>query len=76
MSPWMSPTASEAPGLPSAEFGTKLTSLPVFSEGRKTPRGGHATPDDSFIRHDAYFFKDGNITFLVRGLLCFVYPTY
>ena len=22
--------------------------------------------DDSFIRHDKYFFKDGNVTFLVR----------
>ncbi|KAH9024292.1 hypothetical protein EDB84DRAFT_1564465 [Lactarius hengduanensis] len=43
----MSPTTSEDPGLPSAGF----------SEG-KIPRGGHTTPDDSFIRHDAYFFKD------------------
>jgi hypothetical protein len=23
-------------------------------------------PDDSFVPHDTYFFKDGNITFLVR----------
>ncbi|KAH9024294.1 hypothetical protein EDB84DRAFT_1580288 [Lactarius hengduanensis] len=54
----MSPTASEAPGLPSAGF----------SEG-KIPRSGQAIPDDSFIRHDAYFFKDGNVTFLVDGTL-------
>ena len=66
----MSPTASEeAPGLPSTEFGAKHTSLPGFSEEGKAPRGVHATPDDLFIRHDAYFFKDGNVTFLVRGLL-------
>lgn len=24
------------------------------------------TTNDSFLRHDTYFFKDGNITFLVR----------
>ena len=65
------PTAAEAPRLPSAEFGAKLTSLPELSEGRKIPRGWHIALDDSFIRHDVYFFKDGNVTFLVRGLLCF-----
>ncbi|KAI9465226.1 hypothetical protein BJY52DRAFT_1114002, partial [Lactarius psammicola] len=65
----MSPTASGAPRLPSAKFGAKHTSLPRVSEGGKTPRGEHATPDDSFIRHDAYFFKDGNATFLVDGML-------
>ncbi|KAH9006231.1 hypothetical protein EDB86DRAFT_3097923 [Lactarius hatsudake] len=59
------PTASETPGLPSAEFGAKL---PGFSEG-KIPRGGHTTSDDSFIRHDAYFFKDGNVIFLVDGTM-------
>jgi hypothetical protein len=40
-----------------------------ISDLRKTPKGGYATSDDSFIRHDTYFFKDGNVTFLVRGLL-------
>ena len=72
----MSPTASEALKLPSADLGARHTSLLGFSEGIKSPRGGHATPDGSFIRHDAYFFKDGNVTILVRGLLCFVYLTY
>ncbi|KAH9032590.1 hypothetical protein EDB85DRAFT_2145497 [Lactarius pseudohatsudake] len=61
------PIASETPGLPNAEFGAKQTGLPGFSEGN-IPRGGHTT-DDSFIRHDAYFFKDGNVTFLVDGTL-------
>ncbi|KAI9465239.1 hypothetical protein BJY52DRAFT_1183824 [Lactarius psammicola] len=65
----MSPTASEAPGLPSTEFRAKHTSLPGFSEEGKMSRGVRATPDDSFIRHDAYFFKDGNVTFLIDGTL-------
>ncbi|KAH9051012.1 hypothetical protein EDB83DRAFT_2522463 [Lactarius deliciosus] len=67
----MSPTVSEseALGLPSAGFGARHTSLPGFSEEGKTPRCGHTTSDDSFIRHDAYFFKDGNVTFLIGGTL-------
>ncbi|KAH9067671.1 hypothetical protein EDB87DRAFT_19689 [Lactarius vividus] len=64
----MSPIASEVRTPPSAEFGPEHIS-PQFSEGRKTLRGGHTTPDDSFIRHDVYFFKDGNVTFLVDGTL-------
>ena len=67
----MPPTAPEAPGLHSADLEAKHTSL---LEGRKTPRGEHAAPDDSSIRHDAYFFKDGNVTFLVRGLPCLFIP--
>jgi hypothetical protein len=66
----MSPTASEAPCLPGAGFEAKHTNLPKFLEG-STPRGRHTTPDNSFVRHDRYFFKDGNVTFLVRGFLCF-----
>jgi hypothetical protein len=66
----MSPTASEVPCLPSTGFEAKHANLPKFLEGR-TPRGRHTMPDDSFVRHDRYFFKDGNVTFLVRGLLCF-----
>jgi len=39
--------------------------------------GANPTTEDPFQRHDIYFFKDGNVTFLVRGLcfLGFVYPT-
>jgi len=33
------------------------------------------TTDDSFPRHDTYFFKDGNITFLVRKMLYGAQPT-
>ena len=64
----MSPTASEA-HLPSASFEAKHTNLPKFLEEESTPRGRHTTPDKSFVRHDRYFFKDGNVTFLVCGLL-------
>ncbi|KAH9067681.1 hypothetical protein EDB87DRAFT_1552902 [Lactarius vividus] len=65
----MSPTASEAPGLPSSGFEVQHTSLPGFLEEGKTPRSGHTTPVDSFIQHDAYFFKDGNVTFLIDDTL-------
>jgi hypothetical protein len=70
----MSPTASEALGLPSDQFGPKYSSLPGLSEEGRIPRGGHPTLDDSFVRHDAYYFKDGNVTFLVCGLPAFAYP--
>lgn len=64
----MSPTTSEALGLPSDKFGARYSNLPGFSDEGRTPRGGDATLDESFVRNDAYFFKDGNVTFLVRGL--------
>ncbi|KAH9067696.1 hypothetical protein EDB87DRAFT_1573273 [Lactarius vividus] len=64
----ISPNALEAPGLPRAKFGAEYTGLPGFSEGT-IPRGGQATPDESFIQHDAYFFEDGNVTFLVDGTM-------
>jgi len=35
----------------------------------------NSTTDDSFPRHDAYFFKDGNVTFLVRKMLYGAQPT-
>ncbi|KAI9441600.1 hypothetical protein H4582DRAFT_2073767 [Lactarius indigo] len=67
----MSLTASEseARGLPGAGFRARHTSPPRFPEEGKTPRNEHTTPDDSFIRHDTYFFKDGNVTFLIDGTL-------
>ena len=61
-------------GLPSDKFGAGYSNLPGLSDEGRTPRSGHATLDDSFVRHDAYFFKDGNVTFLVRGPPAFVYP--
>ncbi|KAH9022416.1 hypothetical protein EDB84DRAFT_498482 [Lactarius hengduanensis] len=65
----MSPTAPEAAGLPSAESGAKHTNRPGSSGGREITRGVHTTPGGSPIKHDAYFFKDGNVTFLVDGTL-------
>jgi hypothetical protein len=60
------PTASESHDseLHSADLGAEHTSL---LEGK--------TPSGSFVRHDEYFFKDGNVTFLVRGFRWFVYMT-
>ena len=69
----MSVTASEALRFPSDKFGARYSNLPEFSDDGRTPRGGHATLDDSFVRHDAYYFKDGNVTFLVRGRPIFAY---
>jgi hypothetical protein len=39
------------------------TSTPASTYSSADPAG-----DDSFIRHQTYFFKDGNVTFLVRGV--------
>ena len=64
----MSPTAS---GAPDAQYGANHTSLPDLLED-----GKNATPDDgSFLRHDTYFFKDGNVTFLVRSHRYFAHST-
>lgn len=72
----MPPTASEVLGLPSDKFGARYSNHPGLSDEGRTPRGGRATLGDSFVRHDAYFFKDGNVTFLVCSLPAFVYPMY
>ena len=61
----MTPTAPETQGLHSDQH----ASFPGVLDDGRTPRGAHAALDDSFVRHDTYFFKDGNVTFLVRGLL-------
>ena len=45
---------------------TKLTNL---------TRTVNSTSDDSFVRHDKYFLKDGNITFLVCDT-CIVRPAH
>jgi hypothetical protein len=53
----ISPTALETP----------VSHQPFAISGGSKMRGGvQLTPDGSFLRHDKYFFKDGNITFLVR----------
>ncbi len=52
-----------ATGVKPDELGAKLTNWPVSA---------NSTTDESFVQHDVYFFKDGNITFLVRDgfVLC------
>jgi hypothetical protein len=52
-----------ATGVQPAGLGAKLTNWP----GSANP-----TTNESFVQHDVYFFKDGNITFLVRdgSVLC------
>ena len=58
---------TEATGAQHVDLGaTKLTNL---------IRSANPTSDDSFVRHDTYFFKDGNITFLVRNT-CIVRPAH
>jgi hypothetical protein len=48
-----------------AELGVKpKSSLATVASGGAEPK-----THDSFPRHDTYYFKDGNITFLVRGAL-------
>ena len=53
----ISPTALETP----------VSHQPfAISGGSKMRADVQLNPDGSFLRHDKYFFKDGNITFLVR----------
>jgi hypothetical protein len=51
---------TEATGVQPVELGAKFTNL---------PRSSDPAANASFVRHDTYFFKDGNITFLVRDAL-------
>lgn len=52
---------TEATGVQPAELGAKLTNW---------PGSANSSAVESFVQHDIYFFKDGNITFLVRDALC------
>jgi hypothetical protein len=60
-------------GAPAAESSAKrMSSLSVEPSGSETLASASTyqradSVDDSFIRHHKYFFKDGNVTFLVRG---------
>jgi hypothetical protein len=64
---------SAVQGTPASESSTKcMSSLSLEPSGNETSTSGRAystradSTDDSFIRHHKYFFKDGNVTFLVR----------
>jgi hypothetical protein len=60
-------------GAPAPEsLAKRMSSLPVEPSGSETLISASTyeradSTDDSFIRHHKYFFKDGNVTFLVRG---------
>ncbi|KAI0002240.1 hypothetical protein BJV74DRAFT_818012 [Russula compacta] len=58
-------TSSTVPDAPRTT--QSQVSFPVFL-GNRAP-GLHFANDDPFLRHDKYYFKDGNITFLVDGTL-------
>lgn len=45
---------------------TVLEAMSTSITGTGLSADGKPTTNDSFLRHDTYFFKDGNITFLVR----------
>ncbi|KAN0130788.1 hypothetical protein V8E53_011463, partial [Lactarius tabidus] len=51
------------PGVRSASF------LGMGSSESETPDTSYWQSDDSFVHHSKYFFKDGNVTFLVDGSL-------
>jgi hypothetical protein len=53
---------TETTGIQPTDNGARLANLP----GKTNP-----TSEDLFVRHDTYFFKDGNITFLVRAALLY-----
>jgi hypothetical protein len=66
-----SSAVQEATG-PAPEFLAKQWSF-LSAEPRETSTSASTyqtadTADDSFTRHNKYFFKDGNVTFLVRGV--------
>ncbi len=42
----------------------------------ETPDGSRWQCDDPFLQHSKYFFKDGNVTFLVRRVVCHMSPMY
>lgn len=57
----LSDNSSTVPEAPQSKV--KSMSFPVFLGKRES--GVHLAHHDPFTRHDKYYFKDGNITFLV-----------
>jgi hypothetical protein len=62
--PMASQGALEAAGSQATALGAQPASLPGVSADA-------TTTNDSFARHDTYYFRDGNITFLVRVALSY-----
>jgi hypothetical protein len=68
-----SSTVQEATGPAREPLAERMTSLFAEPSGSETLTSASAyqradTADGSFTRHHKYFFKDGNVTFLVRGV--------
>ncbi|KAH9032570.1 hypothetical protein EDB85DRAFT_1202161 [Lactarius pseudohatsudake] len=57
------------PGPGATEKGTNSVNSTGDPSGTLTPTSTYPGIDDSFQRHNTYFFKDGNISFLVDGTL-------
>ncbi|KAI9465234.1 hypothetical protein BJY52DRAFT_672786 [Lactarius psammicola] len=65
-----SPIIPEPLGACAIEPGARPANFPgVGMDGSETPDGSRWQSDDSFLRHNKYFFGDGNVTFLVDGFL-------
>ena len=66
-------TTVQVTSVPAPEsLAKRMSSLSVEPSGSETLISASTyaradSADDSFIRHHKYFFKDGNVTFLVRG---------
>ena len=60
--------SQEAPRAFEYQAGSSINSLVTETGEGRPPANAYLGADDSLLRHDKYFFNDGNITFLVRGL--------
>jgi hypothetical protein len=64
-----SATVTESPNATESQAKAGINLVGVEMAESRTPTSVSQGADHSFPRHEKYFFKDGNITFLVRGLL-------
>jgi hypothetical protein len=53
-----------------------VSPLEVEACESRTPASAYQGADDSFLLHEKYFFKDGNVTFLVRSHTVFYRHVY
>ncbi|KAH9032571.1 hypothetical protein EDB85DRAFT_1202041 [Lactarius pseudohatsudake] len=64
------PIIPEASGAHTTEPAARpMSFLGVGTDGSETSDGSRRQSDGSFPQHSKYFFKDGNVTFLVDGFL-------
>ena len=73
VSPALSSASAVVRDITADAIGVQLAELTALVHGSANP-----TSEESFVQHDIYFFKDGNITFLVRDTVfkCFVHPAH